>query len=233
MQLAGHWISLLLDLLAPPACAACDAACTSSQPFCPACAGGAEPSRPSEVDGLKVVVAGPYRPPLSTAIVRFKYANRPELGRPLARLLLPALRGCALPAGTALVPVPLHPRRLVTRGYNQAALLAAELGRSAGLSTLPRLLRRTRETERQVGKSREERLQNSQGAFTLRQAGPRSVVLVDDVITTGSTVRACAQALAAGGVPLAAVVALARAEQSGGAEAPQRNGDWQGTLISL
>jgi predicted amidophosphoribosyltransferase len=111
---------------------------------------------------------------------------------------------------------------LATRGYNQAALLARELSRGSGLTSMPRLLRRTREMERQVGKSREQRVENAMGAFELRQPGPPSVVLVDDVITTGSTVRACAQALAAGGVRLAAVVALARAEP--GRDVAQRRG---------
>jgi predicted amidophosphoribosyltransferase len=101
----------------------------------------------------------------------------------------------------------------VTRGYNQAALLAQDLARGSGLAALPRLLRRTREMERQVGKSRAQRVENALDAFELRQPGPPHVVLVDDVITTGSTVRACAQALAVGGVRLAAVVALAQAEQ--------------------
>jgi ComF family protein len=214
MQRVGHWVSRLLDLLAPPGCAACDAACLSEQAFCDAC----RPSLASSagvrlLDGVPLLVVGPYRPPLSSAIVRFKYSDRPELARTLARLLLPVLLDWELPGESALVPVPLHPRRLATRGYNQAALLAHELARSSGLVTFPRLLRRTREMERQVGKSREERVENALGAFALRQPGPPNVVLVDDVITTGSTVRACAQALTAGGIRLVAVVALARAEQ--------------------
>jgi ComF family protein len=160
---------------------------------------------------VPLLVAGSYAPPLSTAIVRFKYGGRPELSRLLAGLLAPALRNLELTHGTVLVPVPLHARRLATRGYNQAALLAQELSDSAGLACLPRLLVRARETERQVGKARIERLTNAQGAFELRKPGPKRVVLVDDVVTTGSTVRACAQALMAGGVELAAVVALAQA----------------------
>jgi ComF family protein len=213
MKLLGRWFSLLLDALAPPGCAACDATCPPNEPFCDACGRAARFERPQHLDGVPLLVAGPYRPPLSTAIVRFKYSNRPELAMQLARLVRPVLAGWELPAPSALAPVPLHPRRLVTRGYNQAALLAQELTRGSGLTSLPRLLRRTREMERQVGKSREQRVENALGAFELRQPGPPNVVLVDDVITTGSTVRACAQALAAGGVRLAAIVAVARAEQ--------------------
>jgi ComF family protein len=208
----GFWrraISGLLDALAPPTCAACDALTTAV--FCDRC-GTVEPApgAPS-IDGVRLLVAGSYAAPLSTAIVRFKYAGRPELSRRLARLLVPALRELELTPGTVLVPVPLHARRLANRGYNQAALLAQELSDGAGLDCQPRLLLRTRETERQVGKARSERLTNAQGAFELRKPAARRVVLVDDVVTTGSTVRACAQALTKGGVELTAVVALAQA----------------------
>jgi len=205
-------ISVVLDTLSPPTCAACDAPTTAI--FCETC--GALTSAPSNqsLDDVPLLVAGSYAPPLSTAIARFKYGGRPELSRPLARLLEPALHDLRLTPGAALVPVPLHARRLATRGYNQAALLAQELSDRAGLACLPRLLVRARETEQQVGKARSERLTNARGAFQLRKSGPKRVVLVDDVVTTGSTVRACAQALAAGGVELALVVALAQAVPS-------------------
>jgi predicted amidophosphoribosyltransferase len=107
--------------------------------------------------------------------------------------------------------VPLHRQRLALRGYNQAALLARELAQNLGLVCEPRLLVRTRETERQVGKSRALRLTNASGAFEVYKRGRARVVLVDDVITTGSTVRACAQALTEAGIELAAVVAVAEA----------------------
>jgi len=164
-----------------------------------------------ELDGVPLVVAGPYAAPLSTAITRFKYGGRPELSRYLSPLLLPGLKRLSLPADATLVPVPLHAGRLATRGYNQAALLAQELARQCPWRCDPRLLRRARATEKQVGKARTERLTNASGAFELRRPGPTRVVLVDDVVTTGSTVRACAQALAEGGVSLLAVVAVARA----------------------
>jgi ComF family protein len=213
----GFWSAVLtsvLDALAPPACLACDAACTESHPFCVVC--GA-PTRPSErlfVEGSRVAVVGPYCPPLSTAIVRFKYQGRAELSRPLSTLLVPAVTALALPEDVAMVPVPMHPRRLAQRGYNQAALLARELSRAVGCQYRPRLLRRTRQAERQVGKTRVERLDNMCGAFELssRERAPARAVLIDDVITTGATVRACAQALEAGGVEMTAIVALAHAE---------------------
>jgi ComF family protein len=205
-------LSSILDILAPPACLACDAT-AEGKPFCPACWAPLTLSKPARLDCAPLVVLGAYRPPLSTAIVRFKYQGRAELSRPLARMLAPALDEAALGSGAALVPVPLHPQRLASRGYNQAALLAQDLAALRQRDCHPRLLRRVRETERQVGKSLSERHENPDGAFELRRAGPTRVVLVDDVVTTGSTVRACAQALAAGGIELSAVVALAHAEQ--------------------
>jgi ComF family protein len=211
----GHFaraLSNLLDLLAPPTCAACEAPSTS-QPFCLVCGPHVSSSDGLHVDGLPLIVLGAYAPPLSTAIVRLKYQNRPELSRPLARLLIEKIDAARVPRDVPLVPVPLHARRLATRGYNQAALLAQELARLGQRNCQPRLLQRVRETERQVGKSRRERRENPDGAFELRARAPRRVVLVDDVVTTGSTVRACVQALARGGAELSAVVALAHAEQ--------------------
>jgi len=211
----GYWsrfLTSLLDVLAPPSCVACDSL-SAAQPFCPRCGEPAALRGNADVDGLPLAVLGSYAAPLSTAIVRFKYGNRPELSRPLARLLAPRLDALRVPPDAALVPVPLHPRRLATRGYNQAALLAQELARCGQRACRPRLLLRARDTERQVGKSQSERRDNPDGAFQVRAPGPSRVVLVDDVVTTGSTVRACAQALAAGGIQLLAVVALAHAEQ--------------------
>jgi ComF family protein len=212
MRIWRQLVTQLLDVLAPPRCAACDAEVSSSEAFCLSCPmPSARRSSRRELESAPLVVAGRYEAPLSTAIARFKYGARPELSRPLARLLLTPLESLGLPASAVFVPVPLHPRRLASRGYNQAALLAQELARSSGRKCHPRLLARTRDTQHQVGQARAARLTNTAGAFELRQRGPTWVVLVDDVITTGSTVRACAQALARGSVRLAGVVALAEA----------------------
>src|SRR5687768_927163 len=135
-------LSILLDLLAPSACPACDGACPPPQSFCSACGVPVPPGRGLVLEGVPLLVAGNYEPPLSTAIQRFKYAGRPELARPLSRLLLPMLGDLSGAGPLTLVPVPLHPRRLASRGYNQAALLASELGDHARLACRPRLLKR-------------------------------------------------------------------------------------------
>jgi len=117
-----------------------------------------------------------------------------------------------LPADV-IVPVPLHARRLRERGYNQAALLARELGKGVGLPVLENALIRVRDTSPQVDLGAEERRENVRGAFHLpddRLVG-KSVLLVDDVYTTGATLEACSLALKQRGVRAAWALTLARA----------------------
>jgi ComF family protein len=110
-------------------------------------------------------------------------------------------------ADVALVPVPLHPRRLRSRGFNQAALIASALGRRAGLEVLD-CLARSGATTTQVGRQRAERRAGPAGAIDVGgDAVPERVLLVDDVVTTGATLAACRAALvAAGSLELSAVV---------------------------
>lgn len=130
---------------------------------------------------------------------RLKYADRPEVARFCARLM--AAAGADLWAGQPLlVPVPLHRSRQLRRRYNQSIELARALGRVTGLAVDTGLVLRSRATPQQVGLSASARARNVAGAFSvppaaaIRAAG-RRVVIVDDVITTGSTVRAVTQAL--------------------------------------
>jgi ComF family protein len=113
--------------------------------------------------------------------------------------------------GAVLVPVPLGARRERVRGYNQAERLAAALGRLAGLAVRPRLLSRARETPSQTKLTPEARRANVHGAFRVRAPLPAGrLVLVDDVYTTGATLAAAAEALAAAGAARVEAVTFAR-----------------------
>ena len=113
--------------------------------------------------------------------------------------------------GDVLVPVPLHPRRLRSRGYNQSELLARALSKKLGMEMDQRLLARTRNTPPQVSASREDRRDNVQGSFRCDgRVDKRPVILVDDVATTGSTLMACAGALKDAGAASVWGLVLAR-----------------------
>ena len=207
----ARFVELLLGLIAPSACPACHAG-EPNPVFCTAC-GLPAPVGAGAIDGVPVLAAGEYAPPLSDAIRRFKFEGRSELARPLATLLVPKLRELGLCARDAWVPVPLHRARLVERGYNQAALLARALATRSGATFAPLLLERRRETDQQARLGRAARSENAFGAFALRRSfsGGR-VVLVDDVVTTGATADAASRALLDAGAIRVTVLALARAE---------------------
>jgi predicted amidophosphoribosyltransferase len=122
--------------------------------------------------------------------------------------LLPAPDGAAA-AGTALVPVPTHPARARRRGYDQARVLARALGARSGLPVAP-CLRRAGAATRQLGAGREERLQDGRLELHCHRAPPPRAVLVDDVHTTGATLRAAAGALRAAGATDVVAVTWAR-----------------------
>jgi ComF family protein len=141
-----------------------------------------------------------YEGPIELAIQRFKYEGWRRLAEPLALLLAERLAVEGL-AAHDVVPVPLHPDRLRQRGFNQADLLARELRRRLALGKPQGELIRTRATPPQVGHDRLWRLENVRGAFAWRGShlAGRSLLLVDDVATTGATLDACAAALRASG----------------------------------
>jgi ComF family protein len=155
--------------------------------------------------------AAAYEGPLEMAIQRFKYQGWRRLAGPLALLMAERLVIEGLAARWA-VAVPLHTSRLRQRGFNQSELLVRELRRRLSLLTPPGELVRTRATPPQVGHDRRWRLDNVRDAFEWRGAplDARSVLLIDDVATTGATLEACAAALRAAGSGPVMGVSVAR-----------------------
>ena len=151
-----------------------------------------------------------YQEPTSSLIHRFKYEGCFALAEPLARCLSAAWPAWVQPPDL-IIPIPLHPRRKRRRGYNQSELLAAPLARDLGLPMNPRGLRRVRHTAPQVGLGPEERHDNVRGAFAADDSFTgRRVLLIDDVLTTGATMRAAAEALLAAGAASVSAYCLAR-----------------------
>lgn len=157
---------------------------------------------------------GPYEGTLREALHALKYGGRRRAASRLADALLedPAVR-LLVTTSDLLVPVPLHPRRLRERGFNQSALLASELGRRTGRPGLRDALVRRRDTLPQAGLSAAQRRRNVRDAFVVRRRGSvtgRVVTLVDDVFTTGATAYACARALRGAGAREVRLVTVAR-----------------------
>ena len=234
------WARAILDWFLPGRCPLCLAltgeprlcrSCSSvvpapRPPLCPCC-GRPEPGRSREALCPRCSRARPgydraracalygetpaFRSPLAELLHRYKYGREVTLARPLAHLLL---ERCPFePAYDLLVPVPLHPERLRWRGFNHALLLARPLGRRWRLPVEPRVLRRWRDTPPQVGLPESQRRRNVAGAFRVRRPDRicgRRVLLVDDVLTTGATLDACARALRDAGAERVDALALAQ-----------------------
>jgi len=162
-----------------------------------------------------------YEDSMMALIPRMKYQNRPAIAKVFAEIAAARLQApmntvllSAEKGGFILVPVPLHPLRQRERGYNQSLLIARAFSKKWQLAMLPRALRRTRFTQSQAKLNATERAKNVNGVFVPGDAeriAGRTVLLVDDVITTGATVSACARALQQTGAARVIALALARA----------------------
>ena len=156
---------------------------------------------------------GPYEGSLRVVIHELTYRGRRRVARRLAEELLSRGSLAVAIGADALVPVPLHPRRLRERGFNQAELLAREVGRAIGLPVWSRVLVRRRDTAPQTGLSAAARCANVANAFVVRSGGRvagQTLVLVDDVTTTGATVLACAARLRECGAKDVRLLSVAR-----------------------
>jgi ComF family protein len=212
------FLEFLGALLSPERCAACDEPVPLGHAFCSCCVVSIDPAAFPSVLPVPTAEVGSFGGALAQAIHRLKYEQRPDLARPLGDLMARAAE--PLPPVDLVVPVPLAPARLRERGYNQAALLAARVARRLGVEHDPIRLRRVVETRQLAHQGEQERRQSVRGAFACaRTVQGRSVLLVDDVLTTGSTLGACMEALE--GARSVAVCVAARVERrSAQAEPP-------------
>jgi competence protein ComFC len=155
---------------------------------------------------------GAFGGPLRNALHRLKYQRDIALGEVLARQLVSVLQGLDWPIDL-ICPTPIGVARKAERGYNQATFLALPLALALGLPYRPQALTKTRETRSQVGLSADQRQANVSGAFQgqAKWAAGRTVLVVDDVTTTGATIQACAAALLQAGARQVYGLTLARA----------------------
>ncbi|GHA26778.1 amidophosphoribosyltransferase [Devosia pacifica] len=239
MRLGARAVRLGLDQLYPPTCLACQAPTERSDVLCAVCFVDLRPisaplcprlglpfhTDPGEGALSAEAIADP--PPFERAraavlysdvagalVSMLKYGDRPEVAEFCARLMADSGREF-WSERPVLVPVPLHPLRQFQRRYNQSAELTRALSALTGTAHVPGLLRRSRRTRQQVGLSRDARQRNVSGAFAphrdlLAKLAGRPVVLVDDVYTTGATLKSATRALKRAGADTVNVLTFAR-----------------------
>ncbi len=167
----------------------------------------------------RCVCAADYGFPWDALIAQAKFHARPELMAPLGALLAAAVRHAHAPTPALLLPIPLDPQRLRERGYNQAWELARQLARHLRCPATPALLLRPVQRAHQADLSRAQRLANLRGAFMLQpnrqlEVRGRRVALVDDVMTTGATLREAATVLRRAGASAVDAYVLARTPEA-------------------
>lgn len=224
----------LLDLVYPPKCLVCER--LGPETVCGRCRAGFRGMEPPICKKCGAMIsgihcnrctsglpkflksargAGQFEGPLRDAILKFKYGSRLKLADPLADFLIEYMN--ERPFGRAkidlLVPVPLHPSRMREREFNQSALIAKRMSVALGIPVCETALVRTRKTKAQAGLNAKQRIKNMQAAFAVVDPvilRGQTVLLVDDVITTTSTVDACAEVILAAGADDVYAISVAR-----------------------
>ena len=223
MTLVATIGNALGGLLAPPVCWACSGLSRRGDPLCAGCRASLHRLAPEPVLLCGVPVWAPlaYSGPARDLVRALKFRGAIALADAMAAQIVanapPApLDPAPAAARCTIVPVPLHPQRLRSRGYNQAAVIAEAVGRRAQLPVLDCLVR-AGPSVTQVGRDRAERRAGPSGRIEFRAsakarapAAATRVLLVDDVVTTGATLGACRDALVAHGAEEVAAVCFAR-----------------------
>ena len=201
-----------LQALGPPQCACCGVPLPHEGDAAARC--GACLAEPPAFVRARSPFA--YGGPSRTLVLALKHGRRLHLARMMARAMLRVAGD--LPADAVIVPVPSHPLRLWQRGFNQAAAIARQVARQSSRPLAVDVLTRVRATPSTKGLTRRARQKNVEGAFRVAhpdQVAGRTVILVDDVMTTGATVQACATRLLRAGARHVEVLTYARALREG------------------
>ena len=199
----------ILNIFFPPVCPVCSGRVSSAGCLCPDCF---SKLRFVSDNGRERSSAVVYDEVSRQLILSLKYGDRLDLAPLLSRMMYNA-GGETLENADILTGVPLHWKRMLSRKYNQAAVLAAELSKLSGIVSNPELLKRVKSTPKQG--SRAERFKNVQNAFVLNpdfSVRDKTVVVIDDVLTTGATTQACAALLKKGGAKEVRVLTFAKAQ---------------------
>jgi ComF family protein len=232
-EFLGRVARWALDFALPPRCAGCGTIVGDVHSFCPDCwkdveflgeggcstcgmplqatdqsTCGACLARAPRIARTRAAVA--YGDLARALAIRLKYGRKVAIARTMARYMAPLV---GEGSDRLLVPVPLHRTRLWGRGFNQSALVASELSRRLGIAADPLALARTRRTPPLKGMSPLQRRKTVAGAFRVRDkraVAGKTVILVDDVLTTGSTADACARTLKRAGAARVELVSWAR-----------------------
>jgi ComF family protein len=209
---ARSFLERLLSLAAPPACFGCGGTSRAGDPLCPSCRRGLRWLGDDLLDcgGLRVWAPVAYEGAARALVAALKFRGALGLAETMAAQIAAGAPSALLRGGT-LVPVPLHPARRRRRGFNQAERLAESLAHRTGLA-LADCLERGGPASTQTGRSRQERIAGPGWSIGVRAGSPppRRAVLVDDVVTTGSTLRACAAGLRSAGSAEVRAVTYAR-----------------------
>jgi competence protein ComFC len=215
----GFWARGILSLVVPPLCVVCgEKLPPESRWLCRGCEIALALQAHPRVRVLKILgrkemevrYCFDYTSEISSIIAEMKYGDKPGLAAVLGGYLGVAL-GDRVGPETGIVPVPVHASKRRERGYNQSRLLAEHLAQSSGLG-LCDILVKTRATVSQTDLARDRRLSNPSGSIAVRhhgRVGFEEVLLVDDVVTTGSTLRECARALKIAGAEEISACAVA------------------------
>jgi ComF family protein len=210
MVVAANLANFLGGLFAPRLCWSCSGLTRRGEPLCGGCRAALHrlAAEPALAAGVSVWAPVAYSGPARDLVRALKFRSAIALADAMAAQIVANAPPGLVEDGT-VVPVPLHPRRLRSRGYNQAAAIAGAVARRADLPVRDCLIR-SGPSVTQIGRNRAERRTGPVGTINAVGGVPKTVLLVDDVVTTGATLRACRDALVAAGAREIAAVCFAR-----------------------